>query len=184
MAVLPDTWIKMMAKKHGMIEPFAEGKPRKGRISYGTSSYGYDFRLSDEFKFPEISEVTALDPKKMQNLHFRDLKASSCFIPPQSFILGRSYEYLRIPRDILVLCQGKSTYARCGIIVNVTPLEPEWEGYITLSIVNASPLPVKIYANEGIGQMVFFRAESQCGISYADRKGKYQAQKSIQVSKV
>ncbi len=184
MSVLPDKWIRLMAKKHAMIEPFAEGKPRKGRISYGTSSYGYDFRLAGEFKVPVHSGEACLDPKSVQNLKFQDTTGKSCIIPPRSYILGRSLEYMRIPRDILVLCQGKSTYARCGVIVNVTPLEPEWQGYITLSLVNAGPLPVRIYANEGIGQMVFFRAESECIISYADRKGKYQAQQNIQVARV
>ncbi len=184
MTVLPDHRIRDMAKRQHMIEPFAENRSRKGRISFGVSSYGYDFRLSDEFKIPELDGAHYLDPKNLNQLHFRDHKSSSCLIPARSFILGRSLEYFRIPRDVLVLCQGKSTYARCGVIVNVTPLEPEWEGFITISLINSAPLPVKIYAGEGIGQMVVLRAENECAVSYADRKGKYQAQKTIQVSKV
>jgi dCTP deaminase len=184
MTVLPDHWIKKMAKTRRMIDPFAESRPRKGRISFGTSSYGYDFRLADEFKIPALEDVPYLDPKGVHQLHFHDYKASSCLIPARSFILGRSLEYFRIPRDVLVLCQGKSTYARCGVIVNVTPLEPEWEGFVTISLINAAPVAVKVYAGEGIGQMVMLRAEDECRTSYADRKGKYQAQKNIQVSKV
>ena len=184
MTVLPDQWIRKMARQRGMIEPFAESRSRKGRISFGTSSYGYDFRLADEFKIPAIEDVPYLDPKSMNQLRFRDHKGSSCLIPARSFILGRSLEYFRIPRDVLVLCQGKSTYARCGVIVNVTPLEPEWEGFVTISLVNAAPVPVKVYAGEGIGQIIVLRAEEQCRTSYADRRGKYQAQKDIQVSKV
>jgi dCTP deaminase len=184
MGVLPDYWIREMARKRKMIEPFAESRSRKGKISFGTSSYGYDFRLSDEFKIPEFDGIPYLDPKTVLHLTYRDHTGSSCLIPARSFILGRSLEYFRIPRDILVLCQGKSTYARCGVIVNVTPLEPEWEGFITISLINAASVPVKIYAGEGIGQMVLIRAESECAVSYADRKGKYQAQKKIQIARV
>ncbi len=184
MAVLPDTWIKKMAKDCGMIEPFADQRKRKGRISFGVSSYGYDFRLFSQFKIPDFSGCEDLDPKKMDAVRFKDYCGRTCRIPPNSFILGRSLEYFRIPRDVIVTCQGKSTYARCGVIINVTPLEPEWEGYITLALVNASPVPVTVYSMEGIGQLIFSRAEAQCLTSYADRKGKYQAQKQIRLSSV
>jgi dCTP deaminase len=184
MAVLPDIWIKEMAKVNRMIEPYADQRTRTGKISYGASSYGYDFRLANEFKIPDFQTAKCIDPKKMEHIKFRDYKGGSCFIQPHSFILGRSLEYFRIPRDVLVICQGKSTYARSGIIVNVTPLEPEWEGFLTVAIVNAAPVPAKVYAAEGIAQLVFIRAESECGTSYADRKGKYQAQKKIRVAKV
>jgi dCTP deaminase len=184
MSVLPDFWIREMALKHKMIEPFARARSRKGRISYGASSYGYDFRLAREFKVPQIENVPRIDPKRMERVPFREVLASSCLIPPNSYILGRSLEYFRIPRDVLVICQGKSTYARCGIVVNVTPLEPEWEGFITISIANVGAGEVKIYSGEGIGQAVFLRAEHACEISYADRKGKYQAPKGIQISRV
>lgn len=184
MTILPDHWIRKMAKTERMIEPFAESRTRKGRISFGTSSYGYDFRLADEFKIPNLESISYLDPKRMNQLHFRGHNGSSCLIPGRSFVLGRSMEYFRIPRNVLALCQGKSTYARCGVIVNVTPLEPEWEGFVTISLINASAIPVKVYGGEGIGQVIFLRAEDECRTSYADRKGKYQAQKNIQVSKV
>ncbi len=184
MTVLPDSWIRDVAKNKRMIEPFAESRSRKGRISFGTSSYGYDFRLADEFKIPALTDVPFLDPKNPDPARFQDYRGSSCLIPARSFVLGRSLEYFRIPRDVLVLCQGKSTYARCGLIVNVTPLEPEWEGFITISLINTAPLPVKVYAGEGIGQMVALRAEKECQVSYADRKGKYQGQRKIQISKV
>ncbi|HTY62049.1 MAG TPA: dCTP deaminase [Acidobacteriota bacterium] len=184
MAVLPDTWIKRMAKDHGMIEPFADQRQRKGKISFGASSYGYDFRLFSEYKVPEFTGSETLDPKRINAVRFRDYSGRTCKIPPNSFIVGRSLEYFRIPRDVIVTCQGKSTYARCGVIVNVTPLEPEWEGYITLALVNASPVAAIVYSGEGIGQLLFIRAESECHTSYADRKGKYQAQKQIRLSKV
>lgn len=184
MPALPDHWIKRMAKNHQMIVPYADTRNRPGKISFGSSSYGYDFRLSDEYKVPEFEEIAQLDPKRMSSIPFRDHKGSSCLIPGKSFVLGRSLEYFRIPRDVVVVCFGKSTYARCGLIVNVTPLEPEWEGYITISLINASPVPVKLYSGEGIAQLVFLRAESECSLSYADKKGKYQAQKHIQLSKV
>jgi dCTP deaminase len=148
------------------------------------SSYGYDFRLFSEYKVPEFTGSEALDPKKIDAVRFRDYSGRICKIPPNSFIVGRSLEYFRIPRDVIVTCQGKSTYARCGVIVNVTPLEPEWEGYITLALVNASPVPATVYSGEGIGQLLFIRAESECRTSYADRKGKYQAQKQIRLSRV
>jgi dCTP deaminase len=182
MSVLPDHWIREMARSKGMIEPFAENRVRKGKISFGASCYGYDFRLAREFKVPEFEGVKELDPKRANQLHFREHDARACVIPTRSFILARSLEYFRIPRDVLALCQGKSTYARCGLIVNVTPLEPEWEGFITISLVNAGPLPLRVYANEGIAQVVFLKAESPCRTSYGDRKGKYQAQRKIQTA--
>jgi dCTP deaminase len=184
MAVLPDIWIKQMAKKHAMIEPFADQRRRKGKISFGVSSYGYDFRLFDEYKIPDFKGCDTVDAKKMDAVRFKDYSGRTCRIPPNSFILGRSLEYFRIPRDVIVTCQGKSTYARCGVILNVTPLEPEWEGYITLALVNASPVPATVYSEEGIGQLIFIRAETQCHTSYSDRKGKYQAQKQIRLSSV
>jgi len=184
MSVLPDTWIRKMAKTHRMIEPFADQRKRAGKISYGASSYGYDFRLAKDFKFPDFTGAKNLDPKKMDQMRFRDYSGGACLIPANSYILGRSLEYFRIPRDVLVICQGKSTYARSGVIVNVTPLEPEWEGFLTVAIVNTTPVPARIYPGEGIAQLIFLRADSECGISYADRKGKYQAQQQIRLSHV
>lgn len=183
MGALPDHWIEEMCRR-GMIEPFARRSARRGAVSFGISSYGYDFRLADEFKIPDFSAVGALDPKTMPRVPLRDLRARVCTIPPNAFILGRSLEYFKIPRDVLALCFGKSTYARSGLVVNVTPLEPEWEGFITLSLVNAAPVPLRVHAHEGIAQAVFVRAESDCDTSYADRKGKYQAQKRIEVARV
>jgi len=167
-----------------MIRPFALNKMRIGKISYGVSSYGYDFRLSNEFKVPAFGPAKRWDPKKMDRIPWMDQKGSCCWIPPNSYILGRSLEYFRIPRDVLAICQGKSTYARCGVIVNVTPFEPEWEGYVTMSLVNAAPVSVRIYAGEGIAQVIFVKAEHECSTSYADRKGKYQAQKKIQIARL
>jgi dCTP deaminase len=184
MGVLPDRWIREMAQHHQLITPFANFRRRKGQISSGTSSYGYDFRLSDEYRIPQFEHLKCMDPKKMDRIHFHDHKATSCLIPPNAFVLARSLEYFRIPKDVLVICQGKSTYARCGILVNVTPLEPEWEGFITIAILNGGPSPAKIYSGEGIGQAIFIRAESPCEISYRDRKGKYQAQKGITLAGV
>jgi dCTP deaminase len=184
MAVLSDQWIREMSKTHRMIEPFSDQRQRTGRISFGSSSYGYDFRLSNEYKIPDLSGAKRLDPKKMEEIRFLDHHGRSCWIPSNSFILGRSLEYFRIPRDVIVICQGKSTYARSGVIVNVTPLEPEWEGYITIALVNSAPIPVKVYSGEGIAQLVFIRAETECSVSYADRKGKYQEQRQIRLSKV
>ena len=184
MAVLPDTWIKKMAKNHGMIEPYADQRPRKGKISFGASSYGYDFRLFSEYLIPDFDGSETVDPKKMDAVRFKTYSGRTCRIPANSFILARSLEYFRIPRDVIVTCQGKSTYARCGVIVNVTPLEPEWEGYLTVALVNAAPVPAIVYSGEGIGQLIFMRAETQCLTSYADRKGKYQAQKQIRLSRV
>jgi dCTP deaminase len=184
MGVMPDRWIAEMARKHGMIRPFARRQARDGRISFGASSYGYDFRLSNEFKIPAFGTAGRWDPKKMDQAPWIDHKAGSFWIPPNAYVLGRSLEYFRIPRDILVICQGKSTYARCGLIVNVTPFEPEWEGFVTVSLVNTSPIPVRVYAGEGIAQVIFLKAEDPCEISYADRKGKYQAQKKIQIARL
>ncbi len=184
MSVLPDTWIREMARRHKMIEPYAEQRKRPGKISYGASSYGYDFRLAGEFKIPDFQGAKNLDPKKMDQIRFQDYRGGVCRIPPNSYILGRSLEYFRIPRDVIVICQGKSTYARAGIFVNVTPLEPEWEGFITMALVNTAPVPARLYPGEGIAQLVFIRAETECRTSYADRKGKYQAQKQIRLSKV
>jgi dCTP deaminase len=177
-----DKWIKKMAKEFDMINPFVESQVKKGVISFGVSSYGYDFRIADEFKIPKKSRL--IDPKKINKNIFKCKKSDYCIIPPNSFILGRSVEYFKIPRNILTICTGKSTYARSGIIINVTPFEPEWEGYATLSIINASNSPVKIYANEGIGQIIFLESDEICETSYADKKGKYQAQKEITHSKV
>jgi dCTP deaminase len=184
MGAMPDHWIIEMSRKHGMITPFAGNRTRRGKISYGVSSYGYDFRLADEFKVPDFANAKRWDPKKMDQARWLDHKGSSCWIPPNSYVLGRSLEYFRIPRDILVICQGKSTYARCGIIVNVTPFEPEWEGFVTAALVNAAPIPVRVYAGEGIAQVIFLKAESECSTSYADRKGKYQGQKKIQIARL
>ncbi len=167
-----------------MIVPCANLRKRRGKISYGISSYGYDFRLSSEYKIPGFGQVEHLDPKRMEQIRFQDHSGSCCWIPGNSFILGRSLEYFRIPRDVMVICQGKSTYARSGVHVNVTPLEPEWEGFITLALVNTAPIPVKVYSGEGIAQIVFLRAECECKTSYADRKGKYQSQQQIRLSKV
>jgi dCTP deaminase len=179
MSVRPDRWIRRMALEHKMIEPFEDRQVRDGVISYGVSSYGYDIRVADEFRIFTNVNSTIVDPKSFDPKSFVELRADVCVIPPNSFALGRSVEYFRIPRNVLTICVGKSTYARCGIIVNVTPFEPEWEGFVTLEISNTTPLPAKIYANEGIAQIVFLRAESECRISYADKKGKYQDQKGL-----
>ena len=178
-----DLWITEMAQK-GMIEPFHKAQVQKGVISYGVSSYGYDMRIADEFKIFTNKKSTLIDPKKSNKKSFVDFKGKICIVPPNSFVLGRSVEYFKIPRDVLVICLGKSTYARCGIIVNVTPLEPEWEGYVTIEISNTAPLPVKIYAYEGIAQLLFLEGSEVCKTSYADKAGKYQAQKSITLAKM
>jgi dCTP deaminase len=184
MGVMPDHWIAQMARTHAMIRPFAGNQARRGKISYGISSYGYDFRLAKEFKIPAFGTAKRWDPKKMDQAPWIDHKGTSYWIPPNSYVLGRSLEYFRIPRDVLAICQGKSTYARCGIVVNVTPFEPEWEGYATVALVNTAPIPVRVYAGEGIAQLVFVKADSECVTSYADRKGKYQAQKKIQIARL
>jgi dCTP deaminase len=184
MSIRSDKWIRKMALEHKMIEPFVEGQIHDGVISYGLSSYGYDIRVANEFKiftnvFSAIVDPKAFDPKSMI-----DFTGDMCIIPPNSFALARTVEYFRIPRDTLTICVGKSTYARCGIIVNVTPFEPEWEGYVTLEISNTTPLPAKIYANEGIAQVLFFEGDQICETSYADRKGKYQKQQGILLPKL
>ncbi|NPA31351.1 MAG: dCTP deaminase [Chloroflexi bacterium] len=184
MSLKNDAWIRRMAREHGMIEPFVEGQVRSGVISYGLSSYGYDIRVADEFKIFTNVHSAIVDPKHFDPKSMVDFKGEVCIIPPNSFVLARSVEYIRVPRDVLVICIGKSTYARCGIIVNVTPLEPEWEGYITIEISNTTPLPAKIYANEGIAQLVFLQADEPCEVSYADKKGKYQRQQGIVLPKV
>ena len=179
MGLKPDHWIRKMALEKRMIEPFADRQVREGVISYGLSSYGYDIRVAADFKIFSKIESAIIDPKHFDNRLLLDYNGEVCTIPPNSFILARTVEYFRIPRDVLTICLGKSTYARCGIIVNVTPFEPEWEGYVTLEISNTSPLPAKIYANEGIAQVMFFVADELCEVSYADKKGKYQAQQTI-----
>ena len=184
MSVKPDKWIKKMAEEHRMIEPFADGQITDGAISYGVSSYGYDLRISDEFKIFTNVNSAVVDPKQFDAETFQDFKGDVCVIPANSFVLGRSVEYFRIPRNVITVCMGKSTYARCGIITNVTPFEPEWEGYVTMEISNTSPLPAKIYANEGIAQVLFFESDEDCLVSYGDKKGKYQAQKGITLPKI
>jgi len=179
MAILSDRWIRQMAEEHGMIEPFEGGQVRDGVISYGLSSYGYDIRVAPEFKVFTNVHNLVVDPKEFDDRSFVDINADECIIPPNSFALARTVEYFRVPRDVLVICLGKSTYARCGIIVNVTPLEPTWEGYLTLEISNTTPLPAKIYANEGISQLLFFRGNEPPEVAYADRKGKYQNQVGV-----
>ena len=173
-----------MAREHNMIEPFVDDQVRQGVISYGVSSYGYDVRVGDEFKVFTNVYNTVVDPKNFDPKSFVDIKADVCIIPPNSFALASTVEYFRIPRDILTVCLGKSTYARCGIIVNVTPFEPEWEGHVTIEISNTTPLPAKIYANEGIAQVLFLQSDEVCAVSYKDKKGKYQAQTGITLPKL
>jgi dCTP deaminase len=173
-----------MAEEQRMIEPFSGGQIRAGVVSYGVSSYGYDVRIAEEFKIFTNINSTIVDPKNFDSRSFVDFKGDVCIIPPNSFALARTVEYFRIPRNVLVVCLGKSTYARCGIIVNVTPLEPEWEGIVTLEVSNTTPLPAKIYANEGIAQMLFFESDEVCETSYADKKGKYQAQQGLTLPKL
>ncbi len=184
MGLKPDKWIKKMALEQRMIEPFEEGQIRNGVISYGTSSYGYDIRVADEFKIFTNINSAIVDPKNFDPRSMVDFRGEVCIIPPNSFALGRTVEYFRIPSNVLTICLGKSTYARCGIIVNVTPFEPEWEGYVTLEISNTTPLPAKIYANEGIAQVLFFEGDEPCDITYAMKKGKYQGQQSIMLPKL
>jgi dCTP deaminase len=183
MGVMSDKWIINAAKK-GMIEPFESSQVGKGVISFGVSSYGYDMRITDEFKIFNAASTEFADPKDFNDSHFTAFKGDVCVIPPNSYVLARSLEYFRIPRDILTITFGKSTYARSGVIVNVTPFEPEWEGYVTISIANLTTRPAKLYANEGIAQVIFLKAEQVCKTSYADKKGKYQAQKTITIAKV
>jgi dCTP deaminase len=184
MSIKPDHWIRKMAKEHGMIEPFEPGQVRNGVISYGVSSYGYDIRVAHEFKIFTNVFSAVVDPKNFDAKSMVDYSGDVCIIPPNSFALARTVEYFRIPRNVLTICVGKSTYARCGLIVNVTPFEPEWEGYVTLEISNTTPLPARIYANEGIAQVLFFEADEECEVSYADKKGKYQGQQSIVLPKL
>jgi dCTP deaminase len=184
MGLKPDHWIRKMSQEYGMIEPFVEKQVREGVISYGVSSYGYDMRVADEFKIFTNVHSAIVDPKNFSPSSFVDFKGDVCIIPPNSFVLAKSIEYFRIPRSVLTVCLGKSSYARCGLIVNVTPFEPEWEGYVTLEISNTTPLPAKIYANEGISQVLFFEADEICEISYADKKGKYQNQMGLTLPKL
>lgn len=179
MGIKSDTWIRRMALEARMIEPFEERQISKGVVSYGLSSYGYDTRLADEFKIFNNKATGMIDPKKLDPEAFYDFRGEVCVIPPNSFVLARSLEYFRIPRLVMTLCFGKSTYARCGIISNVTPFEPEWEGYVTMGISNTTPLPAKIYTGEGVVQVVFFEADEVCAVSYKDKKGKYQEQKTL-----
>ena len=188
MAIKSDKWIRRMALEHGMIEPFEPDQiRRKGGqriVSYGTSSYGYDIRCSDEFKLFTNINSTIVDPKNFDSNSFIDVRSDVCIIPPNSFALARTVEYFRIPRNVLTICLGKSTYARCGIIVNVTPFEPEWEGFVTLEFSNTTPLPAKIYANEGVAQVIFFESDEVCETSYKDRGGKYQGQHGVTLPKI
>ena len=184
MGLMSDHWIREMAKEQRMIEPFAENQVRNGVISYGVSSYGYDIRVADEFMIFTNVHSAIVDPKHFDPRSMVDFRGEICVIPPNSFALARTVEYFRIPRSVLTICVGKSTYARCGIIVNVTPFEPEWEGYVTLEISNTTPLPARIYANEGIAQVLFFEADEECETSYADKKGKYQKQEGIVLPKM
>ena len=187
MPIKSDRWIQTMAREHGLIEPFEPQQIREldGRrvISYGTSSYGYDIRCAPEFKVFTNINSAVVDPKSFDSESFVDVNRDVCIIPPNSFALARTVEYFRIPRNVLTICLGKSTYARCGIIVNVTPLEPEWEGYVTLEFSNTTPLPAKIYANEGVAQVIFLESDESCAVSYADRGGKYQHQTGVTLPK-
>ena len=184
MSIKSDRWIARMARDHKMIEPFVDDQIRAGVISYGVSSYGYDVRVGDRFKVFTNVFNTVVDPKHFDPKSFVDIQAEECVIPPNSFALASTIEYFRIPRDVLTVCLGKSTYARCGIIVNVTPFEPEWEGHVTIEISNTTPLPAKIYANEGIAQVLFFQSDEPCAKSYKDKKGKYQAQRGVTLPKI
>jgi dCTP deaminase len=184
MTVKPDSWIRKMAREKRMIEPFIDHQVRHDVISYGLSSYGYDIRVTDEFKIFTNVHSAIVDPKHFNSESFIDYKGEVCIIPPNSFVLARTVEYFRIPRNVITICLGKSTYARCGLIVNVTPFEPEWEGYVTLEISNTTPLPARIYANEGIAQVIFLESDEVCEISYADRKGKYQRQERIVLPRI
>lgn len=187
MAVKADHWIQKMSQEKGLIEPFVDRQVRDGVISYGLSSYGYDMRLADEFKIPDTSHgagQSIIDPKQSGSVKFTDFKGDSIVLQPGQFVLGRSVEYFRIPRDILTIAYGKSTYARSGVFCNITPFEPEWEGFVTLMIANCGPLPVRVYANEGIAQVIFLQSNEPCAVSYADKKGKYQSQQTITQSRL
>jgi dCTP deaminase len=187
MSIKSDKWIRRMAREHRMIEPFEPGQVKHNGnervVSFGTSSYGYDIRCSEEFKIFTNINTAIVDPKNFADTSFVDFRGPVCIIPPNSFALARTVEYFRIPRNVLTICLGKSTYARCGIIVNVTPFEPEWEGYATLEFSNTTPLPAKIYANEGVAQVVFFEADEECDVSYKDRGGKYMRQIGVTLPK-
>ncbi len=184
MTIQSDKWIRNMAKSHEMINPFEENQVRDNKISYGLSSYGYDARVSNEFKIFTNVNSEVVDPKNFKQSNFISKKVSECIIPPNSFVLASTVEYFKIPNDIMVICLGKSTYARCGIIVNVTPLEPGWEGYVTLEFSNTTPLPAKIYANEGAAQFIFLKGNEKPEVTYADRDGKYMKQKGVTLPKV
>src|SRR5579871_4237213 len=183
MSIRPDHWIRTMATEHGMIEPFSSSQVAQGTISYGLSSYGYDLRLADDFKIFAPPADVSINPKSIPPEFYVDHKGPHCDIPANSYVLGRTLEYLRIPRNVLTLCVGKSTYARAGILVNVTPFEPEWEGYVTVSIANTTSRPVRVFANEGLCQVLFFQSDQVCEVSYKDRKGKYDVQKKIEFGK-
>ena len=184
MGLKPDHWIRRMVTEHKMIEPFEPEQVRNGQISYGVSSYGYDIRVADEYMIFTNVYSAVVDPKHFDPRSMVEYKGDTCVIPPNSFALARTVEYFRIPKNVLTVCVGKSTYARCGIIVNVTPFEPEWEGFVTLEISNTTPLPAKIYSNEGIAQVLFFEGDEPCETTYADKKGKYQKQQSIVLPKL
>ena len=184
MSIMPDSWIKKMSKENDMIQPFADEQKKDGVISFGVSSYGYDARVSDEFKVFTNVNNALVDPKNFSEDSFIERKADSCIIPPNSFVLARTVEYFKIPRDVLVICLGKSTYARCGIIVNVTPLEPEWEGHVPLEFSNTTPLPARVYANEGACQFLFLKGDIACDISYLERSGKYMGQRGVTLPKL
>ena len=184
MSIMNDRWIIEQSKEHGMIEPFENSQVRQGVISYGVSSYGYDMRVAREFRIFTNVLNSIVDPKAFDPKSFVEFEGDVCIVPPNSFALARSVEYFRIPRDVVTITVGKSTYARCGIITNVTPFEPEWEGYVTLEISNTTPLPAKIYANEGIAQVLFFQSDEPCEVSYKDKAGKYQMQRGVTLPKI
>ncbi len=184
MSIKSDRWIRRMAREHGMIEPYEEKQVRAGVISYGVSSYGYDMRVAPHFRIFTNVNSAIVDPKQFDERSFVEYEGDVCLIPPNSFALATSVEYFRIPRNVLTICVGKSTYARCGIITNVTPFEPEWEGHVTLEISNTTPLPAKIYAGEGISQVLFFESDEPCEVSYADKQGKYQKQIGVTLPKI
>ncbi len=184
MSVKNDRWIRKMALEHEMIKPFVESQVREGVISFGLSSYGYDLRVADEFRIFTNVNSTIVDPKQFDARSFAEFKGPLCIVPPNSFALARSVEYFKIPRNVITVCLGKSTYARCGIIVNVTPLEPEWEGFVTLEISNTTPLPARVYSNEGLCQIIFLESDELCETSYRDKKGKYQAQQGIVLPRI
>tara|TARA_B100000029_G_scaffold87638_1_gene77705 strand:+ start:2082 stop:2642 length:561 start_codon:yes stop_codon:yes gene_type:complete len=184
MSIKSDKWIRQNSIENNMIEPFEEKQVSENKISYGVSSYGYDIRVADEYKIFTNVNNSVVDPKNFDDNSFVDFKGDVCIVPPNSFALARSVEYFKIPRNVLTICVGKSTYARCGIIVNVTPFEPEWEGYVTLEISNTTPLPAKIYSNEGLCQVLFFESDEQCEVSYKDKSGKYLKQVGITLPKI